>query len=135
MNAIPAVEKAMAALDTILYSELQSCKGFSKPPPGVDDVFGAVMVLFANVKALPTAKGLKVQKNGQIKEDDRGWLGCSQEGASTVGAVTQDIYTTMDAKSVREQEGVDILQAETADGWNTLEGDADVDQEHVHSRG
>ncbi|GMH83378.1 hypothetical protein TrVE_jg6496 [Triparma verrucosa] len=53
---------------------------------------------------------------------------------STVGAVTQDIDTTMDARSVREQEGVDILQADTADGWNALlEGDADVDEEHVRA--
>ncbi|GMH47852.1 hypothetical protein TrLO_g3977 [Triparma laevis f. longispina] len=72
-NAIPAVEKAMAALDTIQLKDIQSCKGMNVPPPGVDDVFGAVMVLFANVKALPTAKGLKVQKSGKMKEDDRGW--------------------------------------------------------------
>ncbi|GMH65322.1 hypothetical protein TL16_g04169 [Triparma laevis f. inornata] len=52
---------------------------------------------------------------------------------STVGAVTQDIDTTMGAKSVREQEGVDILQAEIADGWNTLLEDADADEEHVRA--
>ena len=47
---------------------------------------------------------------------------------STVGAKTQDV----DAKNVREQEGVDISQAETADGCSALAND-DADDEHVRA--
>ncbi|GMH89205.1 hypothetical protein TL16_g11386 [Triparma laevis f. inornata] len=52
---------------------------------------------------------------------------------STVGAVTKDIDTKLDAQSVREQEGVDIHQAETADGWSALNEDEDADEEKVRA--
>jgi len=71
-NAIPAVEAAMAALDTVQLKDLQSAKGMSTPPPGVDDVFSACMTLFAGTP-LTSAKAFKVQKSGKIKDDDKNW--------------------------------------------------------------
>ena len=67
-QAEPAVEAAMAALDTLDVKDLQMCKTMSKPPPGVDDVFNACLVLLASVvKEVPT------QKSGKVKDKDRTW--------------------------------------------------------------
>ena len=43
-KAEPAVEAAMAALDSLDPKSLTECKGMIKPPGGVDDVFAASMV-------------------------------------------------------------------------------------------
>lgn len=67
-KAVPAVEAAMAALDTLDVKQLQMCKTMAKPPPGVDDVFSAVVVLLAGVNANVT-----VQKSGKVKDKDRSW--------------------------------------------------------------
>ncbi|KAJ8599349.1 hypothetical protein CTAYLR_005359 [Chrysophaeum taylorii] len=67
-KAVPAVEAAMAALDTLDVKQLQMCKTMAKPPPGVDDVFSAVVVLLAGVNTNVT-----VQKNGKVKDKDRSW--------------------------------------------------------------
>uniref|UniRef100_H3G776 AAA+ ATPase domain-containing protein n=1 Tax=Phytophthora ramorum TaxID=164328 RepID=H3G776_PHYRM len=48
-QAEPMVEAAMAALDTLNKKDLGNCKTMAKPPAGVGDVFGAVVVLFAGV--------------------------------------------------------------------------------------
>ena len=67
-QAEPAVEAAMAALDTLDVKDLQMCKTMSKPPPGVDDVFNACLVLLASYDpAVP------VQKSGKVKDKDRTW--------------------------------------------------------------
>lgn len=39
----------MAALDTLDKKDLGTCKTMAKPPPGVGDVFSAVVVLMAGV--------------------------------------------------------------------------------------
>mgnify|MGYP006088920161 FL=1 len=72
-QAIPAVERAIDALNTIEVKDLQMAKTMSKPPPGVDDVFSAVMSLFAGVKRLPCAEKIKVQKSGKVKAEDKDW--------------------------------------------------------------
>ena len=71
--AVPAVEAATAALDAVNVKHLRECKTMSKPPPGVDDVFGAVMVLFAGVKGSGIGGAIAVQKNGKVLDKDRGW--------------------------------------------------------------
>ena len=43
-----------------------------KPPPGVDDVFSAVMTLLAGTPG-PVAAGIKVQKSGKVKDADKDW--------------------------------------------------------------
>ena len=66
--AEPAVMKAMAALDSLDRRDLGNCKTMTKPPPGVEDVFGAVMVLLAGVN-----QNIIVQKNGKVREKERTW--------------------------------------------------------------
>ena len=46
-EAIPAVARAMAALDTITKKDLGELKALKKPPSGIDDVLAAVMVLLS----------------------------------------------------------------------------------------
>ncbi|KAH8098853.1 hypothetical protein JL720_1823 [Aureococcus anophagefferens] len=67
-KAVPAVEAAMAALDTLDVKQLQMCKTMAKPPPGVDDVFSACLVLLAGLNPAVT-----VQKSGKVKDKDRSW--------------------------------------------------------------
>jgi dynein heavy chain len=70
--AEPAVEKAMAALDTLDEKSLSQCKTMQKPPPGVDDVFSAVCTLLAGTPGA-SAGGIKVQKSGKVKDGDKDW--------------------------------------------------------------
>ncbi|KAH7469345.1 Dynein alpha chain, flagellar outer arm [Phytophthora ramorum] len=67
-QAEPMVEAAMAALDTLNKKDLGNCKTMAKPPAGVGDVFGAVVVLFAGVNP-----NVIIQKNGKVKDKDRSW--------------------------------------------------------------
>mmetsp|Transcript_14602 Transcript_14602/g.45793 ORF Transcript_14602/g.45793 Transcript_14602/m.45793 type:complete len:4603 (+) Transcript_14602:85-13893(+) len=64
-KAEPAVEAAMAALDSLDPKSLTECKGMIKPPGGVDDVFAASMVLLAGIYPNIQHKKLKVK--------DRSW--------------------------------------------------------------
>jgi dynein heavy chain len=64
--AEPAVEAAMAALNTLDKKDLGEAKTMSKPPAGVDDIFASTMILLANVHP-----GVIVQKNGKVK--DKSW--------------------------------------------------------------
>jgi dynein heavy chain len=66
-KALPAVEAAMGALNTLDVKDISACKGMQKPPPGVDDIFSATMVLLAGV--MPS---IQVQKNGKVKDRDWG---------------------------------------------------------------
>ena len=45
--AVPAVERAMEALNTLDKKDLGECRTMSTPPSGVGDVFAAVVVLLA----------------------------------------------------------------------------------------
>jgi dynein heavy chain len=62
-KAIPAVEAAMAALNTLNKKDLSECKTMLKPPGGVDDVFAATMVLLAGVHP-----GVVTKKGGHVKD-------------------------------------------------------------------
>ena len=64
-KAEPAVEAAMAALDSLDPKSLTECKGMIKPPGGVDDVFAASMILLAGIYPNIQHKKLKVK--------DRSW--------------------------------------------------------------
>eukprot|EP01038_Epipyxis_sp_PR26KG_P005447 gene5447-7540_t len=67
-QAEPALMRAMAALDSLDKRDLGNCKTMNKAPPGVDDVFGAVMILLAGVNP-----NIIVQKNGRVREKERTW--------------------------------------------------------------
>uniref|UniRef100_K3W732 AAA+ ATPase domain-containing protein n=1 Tax=Globisporangium ultimum (strain ATCC 200006 / CBS 805.95 / DAOM BR144) TaxID=431595 RepID=K3W732_GLOUD len=62
-KAEPAVEQAMAALDSLNKKDLGECKTMSKPPAGVDDIFAATMVLLAGVHP-----NVQVTKAGKVKD-------------------------------------------------------------------
>ena len=65
-EAEPLVAKAMSALDSLTKKDLGECKGASVLPPGVDDVFAAVMTLLAGID-----KNIVVTKSGKVK--DKSW--------------------------------------------------------------
>jgi dynein heavy chain len=67
-KAEPALHAAMAALDSLDKKDLGQCKTMNKPPPGVDDIFGAVMVLLAGVNP-----NIIVQKSGRVRDKERTW--------------------------------------------------------------
>lgn len=67
-QAEPALMRAMAALDSLNARDLGTCKTMAKPPPGVEDIFGAVMVLLAGVNP-----NVIVQKSGRVREKERTW--------------------------------------------------------------
>ena len=46
-KAIPLVEQAEAALNTLNKKDFQEAKALNKPPPGVEDITAAVMHLLA----------------------------------------------------------------------------------------
>jgi dynein heavy chain len=62
-KAEPAVEAAMSALDTLDQKDLSSCKGMLKPPPKLDEVFAATMVLLAGI--MPS---VIITKSGKVKD-------------------------------------------------------------------
>ena len=64
-KAEPAVQAAMAALNTLKPKDLSECKTMQKPPAGVDDVFVSTMILLANIW------GNITHKNGKV--EDRTW--------------------------------------------------------------
>ena len=64
-KAEPAVEAAMAALDSLDPKSLTECKGMIKPPGGVDDIFASTMILLAGIYPAVQHKKLKVK--------DRSW--------------------------------------------------------------
>jgi dynein heavy chain len=67
-QAEPALLRANQALDSLDRRDLGNCKTMAKPPAGVDDVFGAVMVLLAGVNP-----NVIVQKSGRVRDKDRTW--------------------------------------------------------------
>ena len=67
-QAEPALLRAMAALDSINSKDLGLCKTMAKPPPGVDDIFGACMVLLAGLNP-----NIIVQKSGRVRDKERTW--------------------------------------------------------------
>ncbi|TYZ58261.1 hypothetical protein PybrP1_007938 [[Pythium] brassicae (nom. inval.)] len=85
-QAQPMVDAAMAALDTLSKKDLGSCKTMSKPPAGVGDVFGAVVVLFAGVNA-----NVVVQKSGKVKDKDRAWEASKKALLGNINAFVDEL--------------------------------------------
>jgi len=76
-KAEPAVEAAMAALNTLDQKELGSCKGMNTPPKGVGEIFGSTMCLLAGIMPSVTT-----DKKGRVK--DRSWGKAKKELMSNV---------------------------------------------------
>ncbi|KAL8448487.1 hypothetical protein Emed_003748 [Eimeria media] len=79
-KAIPLVEQAEAALNTLNKKDFQEAKALNKPPPGVEDITAAVMHLLATIDPLIEAGLLKsfpsVDKQGKLK--DKSWKGAQK---------------------------------------------------------
>ncbi|OEH75838.1 hypothetical protein cyc_03719 [Cyclospora cayetanensis] len=70
-KAIPLVEQAEAALNTLNKKDFQEAKALNKPPPGVEDITAAVMHLLASVDPI-----IEVDKQGKLK--DKSWKGAQK---------------------------------------------------------
>jgi dynein heavy chain len=84
--AEPAVAAAMAALDTLDKKDLGTCKTMAKPPPGVGDVFSAVVVLLAGVN-----NQVVVQKNGKVRDKDRSWDAAKKALLNNVNGLVDEL--------------------------------------------
>jgi dynein heavy chain len=77
-EAQPAVDAAMAALDTLNKKDLGEAKTMSTAPAGVDDVFAAVAQLLAglghssNPQIAAIGENIIVKKNGEVKDTSWG---------------------------------------------------------------
>jgi len=87
-KAEPAVEAAMAALDTLNKKDLGECKTMATPPKGVDDVFGAVVVLMAGVEA-----SIITQKSGKVRAENRNWDAAKKALLSNVTVFIDNLKT------------------------------------------
>ena len=85
-KAEPAVEAAMAALDTLNKKDLGECKTMATPPKGVDDVFGAVVVLMAGVDP-----NIITQKSGKVRPENRNWDAAKKALLSNVTAFIDNL--------------------------------------------
>mmetsp|Transcript_4425 Transcript_4425/g.9408 ORF Transcript_4425/g.9408 Transcript_4425/m.9408 type:complete len:4228 (+) Transcript_4425:42-12725(+) len=93
--AEPAVEAAMAALDTLDIKALGNCKSMMKPPPGVDDVFASVMVLMAGCQT-PTGKLIPAEKSGKVREKNRDWGTCKKVLLGNIPQLVADLKLLKD---------------------------------------
>ncbi|OQR95645.1 dynein heavy chain, partial [Thraustotheca clavata] len=84
--ALPMIEAAMAALDTLNRKDLGNCKTMSKPPAGVGDIFASVLILFCGINP-----EIPVQKNGKLKEKDRSWESAKKILLTNVNGLIDDL--------------------------------------------
>jgi len=96
-KAEPAVEAAMAALNTLNKKDLSECKTMATPPKGVDDVFAAVVSLMAGTKDCPLANNIITTKSGVVKAKDKDWTACKK---ALLGNVNEFISTLKGFKAL-----------------------------------
>lgn len=89
--ALPAVEAAMAALNTLNKKDLGECKTMQKPPAGVDDVFAAVVVLLAGVN-----KNVVCSKGGKVADANKTWDAAKKQ---LLGDIAGFLQSLMDYKA------------------------------------
>ena len=84
--AEPSLQRASAALETLDKRDLGNIKTMNKAPPGVEDIFGAIMVLFAGVNP-----HIFVQKNGRVRDKDRNWDAAKKSLLNNVNSFLDDM--------------------------------------------
>lgn len=89
--AEPAVAAAVAALQTLNEKDLSSCKTMQQPPPGVDDVFYAVMVLLANVDGSKVS--VPTNRAGKVQDKHRTWAESKKSLLSDVKGLLAELLT------------------------------------------
>eukprot|EP00937_MAST-01D_sp_MAST-1D-sp2_P002352 g2352.t1 len=87
-KAEPAVAAATAALNTLNKKDLSNCKTMTQPPPGVDDVFAAVITLLAGVHP-----AIQVQKSGRVKDADKSWTAAKKTVLQNVQGFIDTLLT------------------------------------------
>jgi len=110
-KAEPAVEAAMAALNTLDKKDLGEAKTMAKPPAGVDDVFAATMILLANVHP-----NVVVQKNGKVK--DKSWDACKKQ---LLGSIPEYIDYLKAIKAGVDDQSIPKLNFKEVKELTTLE--------------
>ena len=124
-KAEPAVIAAMSALDTLDKKDLGSCKTMTKPPPGVGDIFSAVIVLLAGINS-----NIVVQKNGKVKDKDRSWDASKKNLLGNVNGLVDDLKSykekvdsnsvpTVNWKEVRPYLAMEHFNVETIEKKNS----------------
>jgi dynein heavy chain len=127
-KAEPAVAEAMKALDTLDKRQLSDCKGMTTPPPGVDDIFIATMILLASIyDKVPITKTGKVDKK-QLNWDGakKHCLGNIQEYIDmlkkTKERVDNSTFPALNMKEIRPLLALDHFNIETIQGKNSAAG-------------
>lgn len=85
-QAEPALMRAMEALNSLDKKDLGACKTMNKAPPGVEDIFGAVVVLLAGINP-----NVIVQKSGKVREKDRTWDAAKKALLSNVNGFLEEL--------------------------------------------
>ncbi|CAM9266952.1 unnamed protein product [Chrysoparadoxa australica] len=122
-KAEPAVEAAMAALDTLNKKDLGECKTMAKPPAGVDDVFAATMILLAGV-----SPSVVITKAGKVK--DRTWDAAKKQLLGDIGGyidllkglkagVDDDTIPNINWKEIRPLLALEHFNVEVIQGKNS----------------
>jgi len=113
-KAEPAVEAAMSALDTLDQKDLSSCKGMLKPPPKLDEVFAATMVLLAGI--MPS---VIITKSGKVK--DASWDAAKKQLMGNIKeymVYLKDIKTHVDDGSINQNNFKEVRQYIEQDYFN-----------------
>eukprot|EP01033_Poteriospumella_lacustris_P003465 gene3469-2562_t len=85
--AEPALMRAMEALNSLDKKDLGACKTMNKAPPGVEDIFGAVVVLLAGINP-----NIIVQKSGKVREKDRTWDAAKKALLGNVNGFLEELH-------------------------------------------
>ncbi|KAJ8610166.1 hypothetical protein CTAYLR_008741 [Chrysophaeum taylorii] len=84
--AAPAVDALNSALDMLTREELGECKEMPTLPRGAGDVWSAVCVLLAGINS-----GVAVQKDGNVRENDRSWDACKRSLLANINGLIEEL--------------------------------------------
>ena len=127
MKAEPAVNAALAALNTLNKKDLGMAKTMNTAPSGVAEVFACVATLLAKCEYNPPDGGpspineirenIMTDKKGKVK--DQSWGGCKKQLLSNI---PQFLSSLMDYKDCIDQHGVPEMNIERARPFIADEG-------------
>jgi dynein heavy chain len=113
MKAEPAINDAMAALNTLNKKDLGMAKTMNTAPTGVAEVFACVATLLANCQfegpINMVAENINCDKKGRVK--DKTWAGCKKQ---LLGNIPQFLSALMDYKECIDAHGVPECNIEFA---------------------
>eukprot|EP00946_MAST-07B_sp_MAST-7B-sp1_P001405 g1405.t1 len=105
MKAEPAINDAMAALNTLNKKDLGMAKTMNTAPKGVDTVFAAVATLLAGARREGpidlVSENIVVDKKGRVK--DTSWAACKKQ---LLGNIPMFLQALMEYKDCIDEHGV-----------------------------